>query len=467
MKNFDLLILGAGASAFAAAIKTNELGATTAMVKGPLPLGGTCVNVGCVPSKSLVRAAELAHLANTNPHAGIRLSLAELNFPEIIRSERRLVDALRHKKYELVMEGAPNVTVLEGTAEFLNRHRVRVGAEEVRAERILIATGSTAVPPPIPGLTEAGFLTHITALNSEHLPRSLLVIGGGPVGLEFAQISARFGAKVTLAIKDRRLFPRTEPELSRRLEEIFVEEGITVLKEAEAIRVERRGNLKVVTLHDGTGERTVEVEEILVATGKKPNTETLKLEKAGVKVDERHAVATSPAYRTSVPHIYAAGDVTNLPNRLETTAGREGSFAAENALRGTSKSIDYQTVPWTVFTDPQLAGVGLLDAEVSQHGLSCACNTISFDHVAKAHILGDTRGLSKMIMDQKTNRIVGVHVLASNAGDIINQAELILKNNMTVEQVLETLPVFPTLSESLKINALSLVTDVSKLSCCV
>ncbi len=467
MDAFDFLILGAGASAFAAAIKANRLGAKTAMVRGPLPLGGTCVNVGCVPSKSLVQAAELVHLARTNPRPGVRLSLAELDFAEVIRSERRLVEKLRKQKYELVVQEAPNVTVLEGTAEFLDQHRVRVGKREIRAESILIATGSTAVPPPVPGLVEAGFLTHITALSAEHLPESLLVLGGGPVGLEFAQLYGRFGATVTLAVKDRRLFARTEPELSRRLEEIFVEEGVTVLKGAEVVRVERWGHRKVVTLRGRAGEQTVEVEEILVATGKRPNTESLKLDLAGVRVDERSAVITSKSYQTSRPHIFAAGDVTNLPRRLEPTAGKEGSLAAENALNGTGHTIDYQTVPWTVFTDPQLAGVGLLDAETSQYGLSCTCNTISFEHVAKAHILGDTRGISKMVADRESGRIVGVHVLAPNAGDIISTAELILKNQMTVEQVLDTLPVFPTLSEVLKINALSLVTDVSKLSCCV
>ena len=282
MKTFDFLILGAGASAFAAAIKADALGAKTAMVKGPLPLGGTCVNVGCVPSKSLVRAAELVHLARTNPQPGVELSVSRVDFAEVIRTERRLVEALRRQKYELVMEQAANVTVLEGTAEFLDEHRVRVGAEEIRAEHILIATGSTAVPPSVPGLAEAGFLTHITALSSEHLPKSMLVIGGGPVGLEFAQIYARFGTKVTLAVKDRVLFSRTEPELSQRLEQIFVSEGITVLKESEAISAERRGDRKTVTLRGRTGDRVVEVEEILVATGKKPNTESLKLDKAGV-----------------------------------------------------------------------------------------------------------------------------------------------------------------------------------------
>lgn len=467
MKSFDFLVLGAGAAAFGAAIKADALGAKTAMVKGPLPLGGTCVNVGCVPSKSLVRAAELLHLAKTNPRPGVELAVARFDFSEVIRSERLLVEAMRQKKYERVMEGMPNVSIFEGAAEFLDGHRVRVGAGELRGDHILIATGSTAVPPPVPGLAEAGFLTHITALSSEHLPASLFVLGGGPVGLEFSQIFARFGARVTLGIRGRRLFARTEPELSRRLEQIFSEEGIAVLKEVEVLGVARRGALKVVTIRSPDGERTVEVEEILIASGKKPNSESLRLERAGVAIDERGAIVTGPAFQTSVPHIHAAGDVTNLPARLETTAGREGTFAAENALRGTSRAIDYTTVPWTVFTDPQLAGVGLLDSEVGRHGLSCSCNTISFEHVAKAHLLGDTRGIFKMVADRKTGRIVGVHVLGPNAGEIISQAELILKNRMTVEQMIETLPVFPTLSESLKINALSLVTDVSKLSCCI
>lgn len=467
MDRFDFIILGAGASAFAAAIKANELGVRTAMVRGPLPIGGTCVNVGCVPSKSLVRAAELVHLARTNPARGVRLALADVDFAEVIRAERELVGALRQKKYEAVVSDLPNVTVLEGTASFAGANEVRVGARSLAAERFLIATGSTAVPPPIPGLAEAGYLTHITALGSEHLPKSLLVLGDGPVGLEFAQIYARFGTSVTLVTHHRRLFPRTEPELSRRLEEVFAEEGITTLKGATASRVNAGLGGKAVTISDRSGERVVTVEEILVATGKTPNTGELGLDRAGVRTNDRRAVVTSPTLQTTVPHIYAAGDVTDLPKRLETTAGKEGSFAAENALKGAKRTIDYETVPWTVFTDPQLAGVGLLDAEVSEHGLSCTCNTISFDHVAKAHILGDTRGLSKMVADRATGRIVGVHVLAQNAGDLIGQAELILKNRMTVEQVLDTLPVFPTLSEALKINALSLVTDVSKLSCCI
>ena len=412
----DFVILGAGASAFAAAIKANELGARTAMVRGPLPIGGTCVNVGCVPSKSLVHAAELVHLARTNPARGVRLSLAGVDFAEVIRAERELAGTLRQMKYEAVISDLPNVTVLEGTAAFTGSREVRVGGRPLSADRFLIATGSTALPPAIPGLVEAGFLTHITALANEHLPKSLLVLGDGPVGLEFAQIYARFGAKVTLITRHPRMFPRTEPELSRRLEEIFESEGITVIKNATATKVTPGRDGKAVTISDGTTEQVVNVEAILVASGKSPNTRDLDLGKAGVRTDERGAIVVSPTMQTSTAHIFAAGDVTNLPLRLETTAGREGTFAAENTLRGTTHAIDYQTVPWTVFTDPQLAGVGLLDSETSERGLSCTCNTVGFEHVPKAHILGDTRGIIKMVMDRKTREIVGIHMLATSAG---------------------------------------------------
>lgn len=467
MERFDFIILGAGAAAFAGAIKANELGAKTAMIRGPLPVGGTCVNVGCVPSKDLINAAKVAFEARHRKTPGVHVSLQAIDFPEIVRAERHLVAALRRQKYEKVLAQLPHVTLIEGEARFTNEKEVVAGKRTLTAPRFLIATGSTVHSPPIEGLAEVGYLTHVSALTSDRLPESLVVIGGGPLGLEFAQLYARFGSKVTLLVKDEQLFPRSEPELSRALEAIFTEEGIIVEKGVRVTKVEQRGTRKVLTVSGRQAESYVEVEEILLATGKTPNTKGLGLESVDVALDERGRIIVSPTLKASVPSIFAAGDVTNLPLRLEPTAGREGSLAAENALRGTKRSIDYRTVPWTVFTDPQLAGVGLLDAEVSTYGLSCTCNTVSFSEVAKAHILGDTRGIIKTVMDRKTRQVVGVHLLAENAGDLIGQAELILKNKMTVDEILETLPVFPTLSESIKIGALSLVMDISKLSCCV
>ncbi|MCH7492952.1 mercury(II) reductase [Patescibacteria group bacterium] len=467
MKKFDFIIIGGGAAAFAAAIKANELGATTAMIQGPLPLGGTCVNVGCVPSKSLVHAAELVHATKKIHPGGIKLSLESFDFAKVIKDELDLVAALRKQKYEEVLSNLPQVTLIEGIAKFVNPNEIKVGKDILSAKKFLIATGTTALAPKIPGLAKAGYLTHVPAISRQILPKSLLVLGSGAVGLEFSQIFARFGSAVTLVARGESLYKNTEPELNKALEQVFADEKIKVLKNTVAVKVEVKNKLKVVTLKTGDQERTISVEDILVATGKTPNTSTLGLDNIGVELDKKGAVVASPTFQTSADHIYVAGDVSSLPMRLETTAGKEGSLSAQNALQGTKHTIDYLSVPWTVFTAPQLAGVGLLDEDTSKHGLSCTCNTVSFKHLAKAQILGDTRGVIKMVMDRQSRRIVGVHILADNAGDIIGQAALVIKNKMTVDEVLETMPVFPTLSESIKIGAISLVTDISKVSCCI
>ena len=217
----------------------------------------------------------------------------------------------------------------------------------------------------------------------------------------------------------------------------------------------------------GGREETIRGDEILVAAGKTPNTAMLGLDRGGVKVDERQAIAVDPFFQTSQPHIYAVGDVTNLPLRLETTAGREGTLAAGNALSGARHSIDYDTVPYTVFTDPQLASVGWTEEEEMRRLGTCACRTVAFEDIPKALILRRPEGLIKMGIDPQTRQVVGVHILAPQAGEIIAEAMMLVKNKNTVDDVVNSLPMFPTLSEAIKIVALSFNTDISKLSCCI
>ena len=208
-------------------------------------------------------------------------------------------------------------------------------------------------------------------------------------------------------------------------------------------------------------------DEILLATGKTPNTQGLGIDKAGVDLNEKQAIAVNPQFQTSQPHIYAVGDVTDLPIRQETTAGREGTLAAENVLKGTQNSIDYNAVPWTIFTDPQLAGVGFTERLQMKKFGTCMCKTVSFKDIPKAIILNRTEGLIKMAIHPDTKQIMGVHILAPNAGELIAQAMMLVKNKNTIDDVVNSLPMFPTLSESIKIAALSFTTDITKLSCCV
>ncbi len=467
MKNFDLVIIGGGAGAFAAAIRANELKINTAMINAGLPLGGTCVNVGCVPSKILLHAGEVLHRAKTHHVSGIALEVAQFDFAAVVEEELAMVAASRKDKYENVLAGLEHVTLIEGYATFTGEKEVVVQGEKLSAEKFIIATGSTASIPPIPQLREVGFVTHIEALHLKERPESLAIIGAGPVGLEFAQMYARFGTKVTILQKDDTILTGAEPELTARLTEILENEGVTIHTKAAISRAEKEDSKKVLVFEQEGVQEKVAADEILVAAGKTPNTKGLGLEHAGVVVDARGAVVVNEWLQTNQPHIFAVGDVTNAPLRLETTAGREGTLAAENAVSGTQHRIDYRSVPRTVFTDPQFASVGWTEQEQMETAGVCACRTVPFEIIPKAQIMRRTEGLIKMGVDPKTGEIRGIHMLAPNAGDLIAQGALLIQNRNTLDDLLRSLPVFPTLSESFKYAALAFTKDVAKLSCCI
>lgn len=466
MNEFDLIIIGGGAGAFAAAIKANELGAKTLMINQGLPLGGTCVNVGCVPSKHLLSVGELVFRARHHNFKSINIADVHFDFATAVKQEMDLVAKLRQAKYQDVLALLPKVTFLEGEAAFASANEVEVKGKRISGDKFIIATGSTAAVPPVAGLNETGFVTHIQALQLPELPQRLLIIGAGPLGLEFAQMFNNFGSQINVLVRGEQILSRSEPEVAQALENYLSRDGIAIWKKAQPTQVFKNGAEKVVKANVGGQEMEFRADEILVAAGKTPNTARLHLPTAGVAIDAKQSIKVNKYYQTSVPHIYAAGDVIDQPKRLETTAGKEGSYAAENALSGSKKSLDYNQVPYAVFTHPSVAGVGMTDADVASLGQKCVCRTIDFKDVPKAQVIGDTRGVIKMVaLDD--GRVAGVHLVAPQAADIVNQAVYIIKAGMTVSDILDTLPVFPTLSESIKIVAQSFVSDVSKLSCCI
>jgi len=277
---------------------------------------------------------------------------------------------------------------------------------------------------------------------------------------------SRFGTKVTMLVRKSSLFTKAEKELTDQLKKIFIKEGINIKFEVKIKKVFNKNGKKNVVFEKNGNEEIISGDEILLATGKTPNTQGMGIEHARVDIDEKQAIVVNQFYQTSQPHIYAVGDVTNLPLRLEPTAGHEGSLAAENALNDSKKSIDYHTVPYTIFTDPQLAGIGLTEEEQIKKMGVCDCRTISFSEVPKAIILRRTEGLIKMVIHPETKQILGVHILSYQAGELIAEAMAIMKGNQTIDDVINSLPMFPTLSESLKIVAMSFYKDISKLSCC-
>lgn len=467
MKKFDLIIIGGGAGAFATALRANELGAKTAIINAGLPIGGTCVNVGCVPSKALLWAGEIIHTAKHHDIPGIELEIKSFDFQKVIQDELSLVEKLRQEKYEKVLKGLKHVTAIEGKAKFVSQNEIEVNGKKLSAEKFVVAVGSTANVPLIKGIREAGFITHIEALRLEKQPKKLVIIGAGPVGLEFSQMFARFGTKVTILHRGASVLSHGERELTSRLVEILTKEGITIKTSVQVKSARKEGDKKVLTYIDKGREESVSADEILLATGKTPNTQELGLDKAGVEIDEKQAIKVNQHFQTSQPHIFAVGDVVNLPIRQETTAGREGTLAAENVLNNTQNSIDYNAVPWTIFTDPQLASVGFTEDEQMKRFGTCMCKTVSFTDVPKAQIINRTEGLIKMAIHPKTKQIMGVHILAPNAGELIAEAMMLIKNKNTTDDVINSVPMFPTLSESIKIAALSFTNDITKLSCCV
>lgn len=466
MKKYDLIIIGGGAGAFAAAIRANELRAKTALVNKGLPLGGTCVNVGCVPSKTLIHAGEVLHLAKNHGIPGIELEIKSFDFQKVVQDEIALVERLKNDKYEQTLKSLKNVDFIDGKARFASPTEIEVNGKKLTANKFIIAVGSTANVPPIEGIQEVGYLTHIEALKLEKQPKELIIVGAGAIGLEFAQMYSRLGAKVVLLEYGSQIF-RGEPELTNRLAEILTKEGITIHTNAKATKARVENGKKILTFEVGGKANEVSADEILLAAGKTPNTKDLDVDKAGIEIDKKQAIAVNEFFQTSQPNIYAVGDVVNLPLRQEPSAGREGTLAAENSLTGAKNSIDYNAVPWTIFTDPQLAGVGFTEeAQLKAMG-ACACRTVSFADLPKAMIMKRTEGLIKMTIHPKTKQILGVHILAPNAGEIITQAMTLIKNKNTIDDVINSLPMFPTLSEAIKLVALSFTRDISKLSCCI
>ncbi len=461
---FDLVILGSGSAAFGAALKAADQGARVAMVeKGTI--GGTCVNVGCVPSKNLLRAGELRYYDSNRHFPGIRPGRTALEFRRVIEQKDQIVRGLRKEKYSDVLRSLPSAKLFHGKARFVSKTRVKVDGINVDGRKFIVATGSSPRILPIPGIDQVDYLTNVEALSLRDKPDSMVILGGRALGLEFAQMYAHMGTRVTLLQRSERIIPEEEPEISDALRQYLEEEEIKIKTGVQVKRVyEKNGEKAVVAAANGR-EFETRGDELLMATGREPNTKELGLDAVGVRLREDGAIKVNREMHTTARHVWAAGDVIGEP-MLETIAAKEGATAAENALGGTHKKIDFLPVPRAVFTSPQVASVGLTDKEANEKGYKCACRTVEMSKVPKAITIRETRGLVKMVAENGTGRILGVHILADNAADIIHEGVLAVKHKLTVDDIIDTVHVFPTMAESIKLAATSFRKDLEKLSCC-
>ena len=459
----DLLVLGSGAAAFAAAIRAREAGRSVALVEART-LGGTCVNVGCVPSKALLRAGEAAWQAGHHPYAGVATSDPAVDLAELVRGKDQLVAAMRQAKYADLADEY-GFQLLTGQASFVDPDTVEVAGRTIRAGAVLVATGAEPVAPPIPGLAVHGYLTSTTALELKEVPRRLAVIGANAIGLELGQLLLHLGAQVTFIDVADRIAPYEEPEASAAITEALREQGAVIHTGAQVRRVRRRGDARALAVEVGGGEIELEADEILVATGRRPATAGLRLDAAEVQVDGRGAVVVDERLRTSNPRVWAAGDVTGAP-QFVYLAAYHGVLAADNALLGADRQVDLAGLPRVTFTAPQIAGAGLTEATARSEGWDVKTAVLPLSAVPRALVNRDTHGVVKLVADATTDRLLGATIVADGAGDAIQSAVLAIRFGATTTELAETFHPYLTVAEGLKLAAQAFTRDVRKLSCC-
>ena len=459
-----IAVIGSGGAAMAAALKAVEQGARVTLIERGT-LGGTCVNVGCVPSKIMIRAAHIAHLRRESPFdGGIAAAPPAILRERLLAQQQARVDELRHAKYENILDGNTAITMLRGEARFRDGHHLTVrltdgGEREVAFDRCLIATGASAAVPPIPGLKDTPYWTSTEALESDTIPQRLAVIGSSVVAVELAQAFARLGSRVTILARST-LFFREDPAIGEAVTAAFRAEGIEVQEHTQASHVAYAAGEFVLT----TGHGIVAADKLLVATGRTPNTRGLNLEAAGVTINAQGAIVIDKGMRTSNPHIYAAGDCTDQPQFVYVAAAA-GTRAAIN-MTGGDAALDLSAMPAVVFTDPQVATVGYSEAKAHHDGIETDSRTLTLDNVPRALANFDTRGFIKLVIEEGSGRLIGVQAVAPEAGELIQTAVLAIRNRMTVQELADQLFPYLTMGEGLKLAAQTFNKDVKQLSCC-
>lgn len=465
---YDLIIIGGGSAAFSAAIKAESLGLTTLMVNGGLDFGGTCVNVGCVPSKNLIRAAETAYHATHSNFGSIQPKGATIDFPQLIKDKKQLVATLQQLKYMDVVSDFKHLTMLKGWAEFIDKKTIVVnGEDKYTALKFVIATGATTNIPNIEGLNDVGYLTNVSLFDLEEKPDSLTIMGAGYIGLEIAQAYSRLGVKVRIIeFTDRPLRSQTK-DITNVLVAQYENESIETLPNFRAFKFEKSGSDTIIHCNcpDGSTTQLVEKGYVVVATGTKPNTSKLGLDNIGLNLTKSGHIIVNEKMETNLPNIYAVGDTTNTPPFVYTAA-TEGSTAVSNAFTGEIKVVDYSSLPWVVFTDPQIAGAGMDEIEAEKQGISFEVSKLDLTHVPRALAAQDTRGFIKLIRNTKTDKLIGARVVAPEGGELIQQLSMAIKYGITVKELADNFYPYLTLGEGIKLAAITFGKDVSKLSCC-
>jgi pyruvate/2-oxoglutarate dehydrogenase complex dihydrolipoamide dehydrogenase (E3) component len=443
-KRYDLVVVGAGTAGLVAAAGAAGLGARVALIERHL-LGGDCLNYGCVPSKALLRSARAAHHARSAAAFGVRgAGSLEIDFGAVMHRLRRLRATIAPHDSAARFAGL-GVDVFLGPAAFTGRDTIAVAGQSLRFKRAIVASGARPAMPPVPGLGPANGFTSETVFSLTARPDRLAVIGAGPIGCEMAQAFARLGCRVTVISRDRRLLPRDDAEAGGLLADVFVREGIALRLGASVLRVEPAASGQRVVFERGQGEETVEADAILVAVGRTPNVEGMGLEAAGI-ASTPAGITVDDRLRTGNPRVFAAGDVCS-PLKFTHAADAMARLALRNALFFGRQRVSSLVVPWTTYTDPEVAHVGIGSTEASARGASVVTLTVALDTLDRAVLDGDTVGFARAHVEARTGRLLGATVMARHAGDVIGEFSLATTAGLTMEALSRTVHPYPTIGE--------------------
>lgn len=446
MAKLDVLVIGGGTAGGYAAHAAKRTADAVGMVEKGV-VGGDCIFHACIPTKALVHAARMYKRMRTADSYGLPSVSGGVDYKSVKEFKDRIIAGIgtgRDRRF-----GEAGIQLFKGNAQFVSPHEVKIGDEVVEADRIIVATGSLPLVPPIPGLQDAGYITSIEALELERLPERLAIVGGGPVGLEFAQIFAAFGSTVHIYEALDRILIGEDDEISQTLARLISAQGISVSTSLAVSEVKRTGSAKVIVSRGADGQQqSAEHDEILVATGRKPAVGDLNLPAAGIRIS-KGGIAVDASLQTNLAHVWAAGDVTGT-FAFTLIAWQQGEAAGNNATSDRRVELDYRVLPRVTFCDPEVAGVGLTEKQARQQGYRVKVGKYDFANLTRAIVSDETKGLVKIVAEEGSGRILGGHIVGVEASTLIHEVAVAMARGLTVADIGDTFHAYPTLSEGVR-----------------
>lgn len=455
--HYDLIVIGGGASGSTIASGAVEQGLRVAMIE-EWKVGGTCLNAGCDPTKAMVRSAEVLHLAQTAQRHGISVPTAAVDWRALRERVDTLIDEIRGGDGPANVR-AQGIDLYETHGMFISENEVMAGQDRLSADRFVISTGQTTSVPPMEGIEEAGYLTNVEMVALDEQPESLVIVGGGFIAVEFAQMFARFGTRVTLIGTQEYVLPKEEDVLREELTRLLEHDGVVLEMNARAERAERMDDGRVRVAGTRKDGETIEAigDDVFLATGRRPNVDGLGLESAGVRFGEK-GIHVNARMLTSVAHIYAVGDVTGI-YPFTHVADYQARIALHNLLHDAAPlQADYRVVPWVTFTDPELARVGLTEEEARAGGFPVVTSTTDYANLPRAMTRDQRAGMVKLVVAQDTHQVLGGHILGAEAGELISEIALVMQHRLPVSALCDTIHPYPTMSEAIFWSAHDLMT---------